>query len=146
MVKRQAQSVWCSAASAPGQGPDPGFMEAGDGNDLLLSLGGCPITRGPKLYWHRPDRHVCHLVNSEDTKQAVLFLWQGPLGLHGAVCATVVLHSSPQKYYRERVLSQSLNHRHTSKCCLNSDPFWHLANPLFTEKKMCLANNFIGVK
>lgn len=68
-----------SAGSAVGQGPDCGFMWPAGGNDLLLSLGVCPITRGPKLYWHSFDRHVCHPVNLEDTKAAVLFLWQASL-------------------------------------------------------------------
>jgi len=66
----------CSAVSALGQGPDCGFMWTAGGNDLFLSLGVCPITRGPKLYWHSSDRHVCHPVSLEDTKAAVLFLWQ----------------------------------------------------------------------
>lgn len=66
--------MWCSAASAAGQGPDGGFMMLASGNDLLLSLGVCPITRGPKLYWHSTDRHVCHPVSFEDTKQGVLLL------------------------------------------------------------------------
>lgn len=66
--------VRCSAVSAAGQGPDCGFMCPAGENDLLLSLGVCPITRGPKLYWHSFDRHVCHPVNLEDTKAAVLFL------------------------------------------------------------------------
>lgn len=69
----------CSAVSAIGQGPDCGFMWSAGGNDLFLSLGVCPITRGPKLYWHSSDRHVCHPVNLEDTKAAVLFLWQASL-------------------------------------------------------------------
>ncbi|KAL6456519.1 hypothetical protein MHYP_G00350630, partial [Metynnis hypsauchen] len=63
-----------SQGSAPGQRPDCGFMWPAVGIDLLLSLGVCPITRGPKLYWHSFDRHVCHPVNLEDTRQAVLFL------------------------------------------------------------------------
>jgi len=69
----------CSAVSAIGQGPDCGFIWPAGGNDLFLSLGVCPITRGPKLYWHSSDRHVCHPVNLEDTKAAVLFLWQASL-------------------------------------------------------------------
>lgn len=74
MVLRQVHCGWRSAESAAGQGPDGGFMMPGSGNDLLLSLGVCPITRGPKPYWHSADRHVRHRVSLEDTKQGVLLL------------------------------------------------------------------------
>lgn len=61
--------MWRSAASAAGQRPDGGFMMPGSRNDPLLSLGVCPITRGPKLHWHSADRHVCHPVSFQDTEQ-----------------------------------------------------------------------------
>lgn len=82
----------CSAVSALGQGPDCGFMWTAGGNDLFLSLGVCPITRGPKLYWHSSDRHVCHPVNLEDTKAAVLFLWQAFLPCFLSLPLALSLH------------------------------------------------------
>lgn len=78
VVLRQVACEWHSAASAAGRPPDGGFMMPGSGNYPFLSFGMCPITRGPKLYWHSADRCVCHPLRSEDTKRGVLVLWQAP--------------------------------------------------------------------
>lgn len=78
VVLRQVHCEWHSAASAAGRQPDGGFMMPGSGNYPFLSFGMCPITRGPKLYWHSADRCVCHPLRSEDTKRGVVVLWQAP--------------------------------------------------------------------
>lgn len=81
--------MWRSAASAAGQRPDGGFMMPGSRNDPLLSLGVCPITRGPKLHWHSADRHVCHPVSFQDTEQGGISPLTSPSTQSVCVCVFV---------------------------------------------------------
>lgn len=64
-------------------------MMPGSRNDPLLSLGVCPITRGPKLHWHSADRHVCHPVSFQDTEQGGISPLTSPSTQSVCVCVFV---------------------------------------------------------